>query len=127
MVNKLTDILVVDDNEQVLNVIEDYLVLFGFHVQTCKNGAEAYEKLRTDHFDVMITDIDMPVMTGLELIEKARELNIEEMTILVMSGSGLHDLSRVKGVTRMFQKPLVLAQLIDEIFEIMRNGHKHIA
>ena len=93
MSTKFTDILIVDDNEHILNVIEDYFSLFGFHVEKASNGVEALTKIKEHDFDILLTDIDMPVMNGIELIKSINEQDMKGLTIFVMTGSGMHDLN----------------------------------
>lgn len=60
-------ILIVDDQALVLRVVKLGLESGGYEVDTAANGAECLEKLRESHPDFLVTDIDMPIMTGREL------------------------------------------------------------
>lgn len=65
-------ILVVDDHPKVLAFIEIDLKLRGFDVITAASGEEALKKIETEHPDVILLDILMPGMSGLEVLEKLR-------------------------------------------------------
>ncbi len=80
------NILVVDDNDimsaMVFTVLEDA----GYTVKTCVNGRDGIEAFRTQHFDLVITDISMPVMGGIEVIKLVRQENTT-VPIIAMSGT----------------------------------------
>lgn len=66
----MTNILVVDDNDQNLYMIQVFLKSHGYEVVTAKNGKEALEKARKERPDLIISDILMPVMDGFTLIRE---------------------------------------------------------
>ncbi|NIN66019.1 MAG: response regulator, partial [Anaerolineae bacterium] len=70
-------ILVVDDDERVLFVLHDTLARLGseYEILTAQNGREALDKAREVPFDLIITDLRMPGMDGVELTEAVRALN----------------------------------------------------
>lgn len=68
-------ILVVDDNEINLEVMNAQLQHLGFSVDLAANGRLALESFRQHHYDLILTDLDMPVMDGYELVEAIRKLN----------------------------------------------------
>ncbi len=62
-------ILVVDDEVQVREILEDTLVSHGHHVDTANDGLDAIEKIKKWSYNIIITDMDMPRMDGMQLIE----------------------------------------------------------
>lgn len=81
-------VLVVDDEIVIRRGIVKLLEQPGGHItgiEEAKNGEEALNRLKTGRFDLLITDIQMPVMNGLQLIAKAREI-YPELAIIVLSG-----------------------------------------
>jgi CheY-like chemotaxis protein len=66
-------ILIVDDDELVLIALEELLKPQGFEVQTVSSGSAALRALEHNRFDLMLLDIIMPEMDGLELCKKIRE------------------------------------------------------
>ncbi len=83
----MTAILVVDDEQEVLSTVTRVLRREGAEVATARDGAAALERLRTGAFDLLLTDLSMPRMTGLELLAALREAQMAVPT-LVMSGAG---------------------------------------
>lgn len=78
--NKL---LVVDDDPYVLESISSLLKEFGFHVVTCQNASDALEKIKKCPFDVILTDIKMPSITGIELLQLIHAINPSQPVILL--------------------------------------------
>ena len=76
-------ILVVDDEPFVLESLSLLLSMNKYTVITCENAADALIRLRTMKVDVVVTDIKMPQVSGLELLEKIRSFNTEIPVILM--------------------------------------------
>jgi len=76
-------ILVVDDEPYVLESVALLLDGFGYKVTTCGNPAEAVEMLKTNRYDIVLTDIKMPGMSGIEMLGKIRDFNTEVPVILM--------------------------------------------
>lgn len=66
-------ILVIDDDELVLKTISKFLKLYGYSIELVKNGEDALEKVKSLNFDLIIADVRMSGMDGIETIEKIRE------------------------------------------------------
>lgn len=66
-------ILIVDDEPHIIRILRQSLERKNYHVDTAANGEIALEKIRIEQPDVLITDIEMPQMTGKELCERVNE------------------------------------------------------
>lgn len=66
-------ILVAEDSITIRNMMRNYLETAGFAVVTAVDGQEAFEHLQTDRFDIVVTDIEMPRMNGIQLTAKIKE------------------------------------------------------
>jgi len=66
-------ILVVDDEESVRVILKQMLEQGGYVVEVANDGEEALESMKGTHFDMLVSDINMPVMNGVELLNKAKE------------------------------------------------------
>ncbi|MBI3951562.1 MAG: sigma-54-dependent Fis family transcriptional regulator, partial [Acidobacteria bacterium] len=78
-------IFIVDDEEDMLEVCQDTLSPLGVEVETESASTRALERLREKAFDLMIVDLKMPGMDGLQLLKHARELD-PEMLVLMITG-----------------------------------------
>lgn len=98
--------LVVDDEEDIRDFLVDALDLNGIESIQAKDGVEALNLFTKNDFDVIITDIYMPNMNGLELIQKIREINTQ-VPIVTISGASEDSLRTTKalGANETFQKP----------------------
>jgi CheY-like chemotaxis protein len=76
-------ILVVDDEKSVREITQAFLTLNGYAVTTAENGKEAFDELLKNHYDVVITDMQMPLMGGMELLEKISQMTSNIITILL--------------------------------------------
>ena len=77
-------ILVVDDSETVRQVLQMTLANAGFDVVEAEDGVDALSKLSGAQVDMLITDLNMPKMDGLELIKRVREEGSHRFTPIVM-------------------------------------------
>jgi two-component system sensor histidine kinase and response regulator WspE len=82
-------ILVVDDSHTVREMERRLLVRSGYQVTTAQNGQEAWNLLRLNDYDLLISDIDMPQMNGIELVTKVRENpRLARLPVIILSYKG---------------------------------------
>jgi two-component system response regulator PilR (NtrC family) len=116
----LSRILVVDDEESIREFFEIMLKREGYEVLTAPNGREALEKLKNQQVDLIISDIQMPEMSGMELLAKVKELDPESVIIMITAfGSTDTAVEAMKlGAYDYVQKPFK----IDEVKIIIRQA-----
>lgn len=79
-------VLVVDDEIHIVHVVAIKLRNNGYEVITAANGAEAFELACSEQPDIIVTDFQMPVMTGLELVEKIRQSDaLKEVPVILLT------------------------------------------
>jgi diguanylate cyclase (GGDEF)-like protein len=83
MENKQVNILVVDDEEVMRNLLRDVLTDTGYKVDTVSNGEEAIKKIGEDKFPIVISDLKMPGMGGLEMLRKVKAINSNTCVIMI--------------------------------------------
>src|SRR5688572_29496305 len=81
------NILIVDDEPMLVKALVKYLTREGYNVDTAGDGAEAVEKCKETNYDLVLTDLQMPNMTGTELVKELKALNPQQACI-VMTGYG---------------------------------------
>src|SRR5262245_39677034 len=110
-------ILLVEDDPLLLTVLRELLEFGGHSVVTCGNGREAVQQLLMTQIDLVITDLSMPEMDGLELI---KVLTFEWPDIRVIAMSGLLDnrsrqLTGMYGVDALLEKPFSLEEMLNVV------------
>lgn len=80
-------ILVIDDDADTLDLMRVQLELEGYQVSTSGTGQEGLELVATQPFDVILTDLQLPDLDGLEIVKKCKELT-PETEIIVITGYG---------------------------------------
>jgi putative nucleotidyltransferase with HDIG domain len=110
---KKETILFVDDEESILKVVTEFFKRQGYRILTAGNGAEAMRIIEHEKVDCCFTDINMPVMNGLDLAENIR-LHDNTMPVIVMTGypSLENTIQTIKnGVVDFLIKPVNLKQM----------------
>jgi two-component system, NtrC family, nitrogen regulation response regulator NtrX len=81
----MAKILVIDDERSIRNTLKEILEFEKFEVEIAEDGIEGLEKLEKANFDVVLCDIKMPRMDGIEVLEKIHELD-PDATVVMISG-----------------------------------------
>lgn len=113
-------ILIVDDEEEYLEVLSLILHSKGYKIETAFSGKEALELLMKKHFDLVLSDLIMDKMTGMELLKKIKSLNIPVDFIMVTGyGSINNAVEAIKnGAFSYFIKGADPQELVDEITKL---------
>jgi len=101
-------ILVVDDEPSVVDVFSQYLTGAGYRVQSAANGKEALDVFKKDQFQLVITDIEMPEIDGMALIDRIKAVN-KDVVVIVVTGYGTIERAveaMKKGAYDFLEKPL---------------------
>ncbi len=118
-----TRILVVDDDEVIRQLLNEALTMEGYRPTTVKSGEEAVRILKTSQFDVIITDLSMPGMSGLELIRQTNEEHPDVPKIIITGAGTLEDaIESIRiGAYDYIRKPLNLGELWIVLNRAVRN------
>jgi signal transduction histidine kinase len=107
-------ILVIDDESGIRDLLSQELSLEGHKVVVACNGKEALEQIRSGQFQLALCDINMPDMSGLEVLEAIRQVQ-PEMEVLMMTGYGTVETAvsaMKKGAYDFIQKPFDLGEML---------------
>jgi PAS domain S-box-containing protein len=85
MIDKKKRVLVVDDEQLILKIISDILTKEGYEVVVANNCEKAAEYLRTSNFDVVLSDIKMPIKSGIDLLEEIKKKD-PNIPVILMTG-----------------------------------------
>lgn len=86
-------ILVVDDNPHMCNLLVDILEIYDYQGFKAKDGEEALSRLRNESFDLVITDLRMPNLGGMDLLKSIKEEN-PSLPVVVITAFGKSDTER---------------------------------
>lgn len=116
-------ILIVDDDEMVLVALGELLQPEGYEVKTVPGAREALEALEQDGFDLLILDIIMPEMSGIELCKRIRATEGYGDTPIVFLTAKSSDEDRVQslaaGADHFLSKPIAPDQLVRMVAKII--------
>src|SRR5512133_445173 len=107
-------ILVIDDEKSIRNTLKDILGFEGYQVEMAENGMIGINLVKSTDFDIILCDIKMPEMDGLEVLEQIRKIK-PESTVVMISGHGTIDTAVEaikKGAFDFIEKPLDLNRLL---------------
>jgi CheY-like chemotaxis protein len=119
-------ILIVDDSQELLEVICEYLETSGYTVQKTTASLDALRLVETTGYDVIVSDIHMPVMDGLELMAriKCRHPGLPVVLITGYSVSEARKIALEKGADAFVAKPFHMKELIDVLAGLLNNKKK---
>lgn len=119
-------ILVVEDSQDVRNVMAEIVSLFGYDVSVAGDGLEAWRKMASSSYDLIITDMGMPKMGGEDLVKNMRQGGIDTPVILI-AGVGIRSgQSGWDALTncRFVQKPFTVEDIEQAISGYLKADSK---
>jgi len=117
----MSKILIIDDERSIRNTLKDILSYEKYDISLAENGIEGIELAKNDDFDVILCDIKMPQMDGIEVLEKIHEL-VNDTPVIMISGHGNIDTAVdaiKKGAFDFLEKPLDLNRILITIRNAM--------
>ena len=110
-------ILLAEDDNDMRRFLVKALENAGFEVSHHDNGMSAYQRLREEPFEMLLTDIVMPEMDGIELARRASELDpdIKIMFITGFAAVALHPASNAPKQAKVLSKPFHLREIVAEV------------
>ena len=124
-------LLLVEDNQINQEVAKEILAAAGFEIDICDNGAEALETVQGNHYDIVLMDIQMPIMDGLQATQAIRRLEGEfsDLPIIAMTAHALTedtDKSFSAGMNGHITKPIEPDLLLKEISRWLKATEKPV-
>jgi two-component system cell cycle response regulator CpdR len=117
----MAKIILAEDDEDMRRFLVRALEKAGHQVQSFGEGASAYEEIKGSTFDLLLTDIVMPEMDGIELARRAAELDpaLKIMFITGFAAVALHPDSKAPKDAKVLSKPFHLRDLVAEVDRMM--------
>jgi two-component system, OmpR family, KDP operon response regulator KdpE len=107
-----SQVLIVDDDPAIVEVMQMILTAEGYSVLTATNGQEALHSITTDGPGLVLLDLNMPVMSGWELIDQLRHSEISIPVVLVTAGQLAREEATRLNVAGHLSKPFDLEDLL---------------
>jgi CheY-like chemotaxis protein len=111
--NSMARILVIEDDEEMRSLLEDFLKGEGYEAESALNGFEGLRKLAQETFDLVLTDVRMPGLTGLEILAAIKKVH-PEVPVMVITAFGseeIHRRSLERGASGYLEKPIRFPKL----------------
>ena len=116
-------VLIVDDEIHIVHVVAIKLRNNGYDVISAENGAQAFKLVQEEKPDIVVTDLQMPVMNGMELIEKLRQDKTSEalpVILLTARGFAITDEQRKQlQISAVLSKPFSPKDLLRNIEDVL--------
>jgi CheY-like chemotaxis protein len=116
--------LVVDDEEAVRTVLADVVESAGHTVTMVGSGAEAIERFRAEPFDVVLTDLAMPRVSGWQVARAVKQI-APRVPVFLVTGFGVElspEERHTQGVDLVLVKPLQIQEILDALADVARNA-----
>jgi len=121
--NEKVKILIVDDDPVVLEVMKSVVASHGFSISTANDGRQALAQVQSDQFSIIITDINMPIMDGMELLRYVKE-HYPKIGVIVVTGLSEHysyvDVINAGAIDYM-TKPFESSELLAKLRRVIRE------
>ena len=119
-------ILVVEDDHSIRRFNSEMLMHSGYQVDTAEDGAAAWDALQLNNYDLMVTDNDMPRVTGMQLIQKLQDAQID-LPVVMATGSAPYD-----NLTRndspppavVLLKPYTFGELLEIVKAVLSTNNR---
>jgi DNA-binding response OmpR family regulator len=115
-------VLAIDDNEEITEVLKDYLENNGVECKTYSNGRDGLLAIQNESYDLVLLDIAMPLFTGLDVIGSLKDQGLLSKKIVIMTASSDKDILdqlQASGI-EILKKPCS----IDELEEVIEKYRK---
>ena len=131
--NKMVDILLVDDDEAIRDSLGEYLDSMGWNIKTADCAEKGLEIAESGYGDIVLSDVRMPGMDGLEFLRKLKELN-SDLEVLIITGHSNEALAieaLKSGAYDYFRKPVNPKEVINSLektsaFQLLKKENRNL-
>jgi len=119
-------ILIADDDRDLLDTLRDAFIAFGYQVTTAENGQQAWDFFCTEPYDIVLLDVEMPFLNGMEAAKRMKQRRPEVPVILMTAYSHLYRPEDVLSldIDAFLRKPLNIQELL-EVVEKIAGQHSN--
>ncbi len=118
------NILIAEDDYDVCQLFKHVLLQKGYSVTTVSNGKEALYAMEKESFDLLISDIMMPVMDGYELVRQMREANMDIPVLMITAKDAFDDMQKgfLSGTDDYMVKPINVDEMLLRVAALLRRA-----
>ncbi|MDA7816711.1 response regulator [Sulfurimonas sp.] len=119
------NVLYVEDDQDLNNSVAIYLNKFFNHVEVAFDGKDGLKKYNSSSFDIVLSDINMPIMNGIEMITAIKNINSEQNIIVISAHTEAEYLLETihLGISEYILKPIIYEQVNSILFKVVHNIH----
>jgi len=120
MTNKPKTLFIVEDDEQVLSMMRNYFEYLGYKIITASNGMEGLKMVSSEKYDLVITDIVMPYVSGVGIITVIKE-KMPKVPVIAITAYGKNPerLAAEKQADVVLRKPFEMEKLKDHVAQLL--------
>ncbi len=120
----MTTVLVIDDSVEIRELLQQMLKALGYNAREAEGGAQGLDSYQAAPADVVLLDMFMPDMDGLETLRKLRQIDPGVRIIAMTGGGAFHNVGILKpaslmGANRLLFKPIMLEELRNAVEAVM--------
>lgn len=125
---KKLNVLYVEDDDKLREEMSSLFKLFFKEIDTACDGVEGLEKYNNSSFDIVITDINMPHMNGIEMITHIKEINPEQKIVAVSAHNESDILIQLikAGISSFILKPILQNEVINTLYPVSRDAYTQV-
>jgi CheY-like chemotaxis protein len=112
-------ILIVDDEQDILETLQLILEMEGYLIDTASTGQQALEKMSAVEPDLVLSDVMMPVMNGIELLKRLKAHPQYRAIPVIISSAGDIDAQALRGCDAFLKKPVDLDVLVQTVVRVL--------
>jgi len=119
----LLKLLIVDDQKGIRRLLTEVFSEYGYMIESCANGIKALEVIPEFNPDLIIMDVKMPGMNGIDVLKKLRETDKDIRVIMMTAYGDQHYVTQAEnlGVARFIIKPFDLNELKTQVGELLKD------
>ncbi len=122
-------ILIADDDKDLLDTLKDAFIVFGYQVTTAENGQQAVDFFNNEIYDLVLLDVEMPFLSGMEAARRMKHHRPEVPIILMTAYSHLYKPAEVLSldIEAFLRKPINIQELLQIVEKILGqyNGNPY--
>ncbi len=113
-------IFIIENDNHVLSMMKNYFEYSGYNIITASNGLDGLKLLKSENYDLVITDIVMPYVSGLGIISVIKERS-PDLPVIAITGYGKNpeNLAAEKKADVVLRKPFEMEKLIDHVEKLL--------